>query len=56
MKPTPLWQLPKDFNSNETEGREAFRAGYPMEHRYGECLAAQDWERGWKNEERKASS
>ncbi len=48
MEPTPLWLLPPNFNASENEGVEAYENDLPMRHRYGDSLAGQDWERGWK--------
>lgn len=55
MKPTPVWLLPPGFNPNEQEGREAFENGYPIDHHpYGDCAAAKDFERGWRQAELRA--
>jgi hypothetical protein len=54
VKPTPMWLLPKGFNANENEGREAFLAGEPCESPFGESSASKEWIQGWKAAARKA--
>ena len=46
---------PRDWNPSFEEGKQAFLDGYRMtDHRYGECLSAKDFERGWKQESLRA--
>lgn len=55
MKPTPIWLLPIGWNPNENEGKEAFAYGLPIDsHRFGDCAAAKDFERGWRAAEARA--
>jgi hypothetical protein len=55
MTKIPLWAAPNNWNPSEQEGRTAFLKGLPMDHQYGECLAAKDWERGWRSAEAHAN-
>lgn len=53
--PMAIYNLPKDWNANEAEGRQAFKDGRMVDsHRYGESSAASDFERGWRAEQTRA--
>lgn len=46
---SPIWEKPLGYNPTEAEGRQAFKEGRAMtDHPYGECVAAKDFERGWR--------
>lgn len=52
----PIWELPKGWNPNDAEGRDAFRRGYARNsHPFGDlATAGKEFEAAWDQEKRKA--
>lgn len=53
--PRAIWDMPKGFQPNSAEGKDAFERGYDRKsHYYGESSAAKEFELAWDQAKRDA--